>query len=131
MTESEDKKAEVEETPEAEVEATPVAETPADDAPEAEVAADEEPVVEETAPAPVAEAKPKAKKKAAPKAAPVAEESKPKRGRSRGRKGEDAKVVPVGLEVSAHAKYVRTSARKARLVCDHIRGKDVTEARAI
>ena len=33
--------------------------------------------------------------------------------------------------VRAHAKYVRTSARKARLVCDHIRGKDVTEARAI
>ncbi len=33
--------------------------------------------------------------------------------------------------VRAHAKYVRTSARKARLVCDHIRGKDVKEARAI
>jgi ribosomal protein L22 len=33
--------------------------------------------------------------------------------------------------VSAHAKYVRTSARKARLVCDHIRGKDVQQARAI
>jgi ribosomal protein L22 len=33
--------------------------------------------------------------------------------------------------VSAHAKYVRTSARKARLVCDHIRGKSVSEARAI
>ena len=33
--------------------------------------------------------------------------------------------------VRAQAKYVRTSARKARLVCDHIRGKDVEEARAI
>jgi ribosomal protein L22 len=33
--------------------------------------------------------------------------------------------------VRAHAKYVRTSARKARLVCDHIRGKSVDEARAI
>ena len=33
--------------------------------------------------------------------------------------------------VSAHAKYVRSSARKARLVCDHIRGKSVVEARAI
>ena len=31
----------------------------------------------------------------------------------------------------AQAKYVRTSARKARLVCDHIRGKSVEEARAI
>ena len=33
--------------------------------------------------------------------------------------------------VRAHAQYVRTSARKARLVCDHIRGKSVDEARAI
>ncbi len=31
----------------------------------------------------------------------------------------------------AQAKYVRSSARKARLVCDHIRGKSVVEARAI
>lgn len=33
--------------------------------------------------------------------------------------------------VRAQAKYVRTSARKARLVCDHLRGKSVEEARAI
>jgi ribosomal protein L22 len=33
--------------------------------------------------------------------------------------------------VRAQAKYVRTSARKARLVCDHIRGKSVEEARAV
>jgi ribosomal protein L22 len=33
--------------------------------------------------------------------------------------------------VRAHAKYVRTSARKARLVCDHIRGKTVEDAFAI
>jgi ribosomal protein L22 len=33
--------------------------------------------------------------------------------------------------VQAKAKYVRTSARKARLVCDHIRGKSVEDARAI
>ena len=31
----------------------------------------------------------------------------------------------------AQAKYVRSSARKARLVCDNIRGKSVEEARAI
>ncbi|MDQ3632654.1 MAG: 50S ribosomal protein L22 [Actinomycetota bacterium] len=36
-----------------------------------------------------------------------------------------------GPVVQAHAKYVRTSARKARLVCDHIRGKSVDEAVAI
>jgi ribosomal protein L22 len=33
--------------------------------------------------------------------------------------------------VRAQAKYVRTSARKARLVCDHIRGRSVEDARAI
>jgi ribosomal protein L22 len=33
--------------------------------------------------------------------------------------------------VRAQAKYVRSSPRKARLVCDHIRGKTVDEARAI
>ena len=40
---------------------------------------------------------------------------------------------PVGPppEVQAKAKYVRTSPRKARLVCDNIRGKTVPEARAI
>ncbi len=36
-----------------------------------------------------------------------------------------------GVVVRAQAKYVRTSARKARIVCDHIRGKDVEQARAI
>jgi ribosomal protein L22 len=33
--------------------------------------------------------------------------------------------------VSAHARYVRTSARKARMVCGHLRGKSIQEARAI
>ena len=33
--------------------------------------------------------------------------------------------------VRAHARYVRTSARKARMVCGHLRGKSVPEARAI
>jgi ribosomal protein L22 len=33
--------------------------------------------------------------------------------------------------VRAQAKYIRSSARKARFVCDHIRGKSVEEARAI
>ena len=41
------------------------------------------------------------------------------------------KAAEPGVLVRAQAKYVRTSARKARLVCDHIRGKDVAEARAI
>ena len=44
----------------------------------------------------------------------------------RRRRGEQPGVV-----VRAQAKYVRTSPRKARLVCDHIRGKSVVEARSI
>ena len=35
------------------------------------------------------------------------------------------------MAVRAHAKYVRSAPRKARLVMDHIRGKEVAEARAI
>ena len=47
--------------------------------------------------------------------------------RRRGRRDPDL-PAPV---VRAQAKYVRSSARKARLVCDNIRGKSVEEARAI
>ena len=36
-----------------------------------------------------------------------------------------------GTKVRAQAKWVRTSARKARLVLDHIRGRSVPEARTI
>ncbi|HEY4811636.1 MAG TPA: 50S ribosomal protein L22 [Solirubrobacteraceae bacterium] len=42
-----------------------------------------------------------------------------------------AKGGPRRRVVSAHARYVRTSARKARMVCGHIRGKSIQEARAI
>jgi ribosomal protein L22 len=49
----------------------------------------------------------------------------PTRRRAQRDPGEPAPVV------RAQAKYVRSSARKARLVCDHIRGKSVEEARAI
>jgi ribosomal protein L22 len=34
-------------------------------------------------------------------------------------------------QIRAQARYVRTSARKARLVLEHIRGKSATEAQAI
>ena len=52
---------------------------------------------------------------------------------TRGKVARDKHGRPIvdGPVVQAHAKYVRTSARKARLVCDHIRGKDVEQARAI
>ncbi len=49
----------------------------------------------------------------------------PRRRRTARKPGEPLPVV------RAQAKYVRSSARKARLVCDHIRGKSVEEARAI
>jgi ribosomal protein L22 len=42
--------------------------------------------------------------------------------------GRQAPVRPV---VTAKAKYVRSSARKARLVIDHVRGKPIDEARAL
>jgi ribosomal protein L22 len=76
----------------------------------------------------------RAAEQAADQAEEAADEAKDSARRSRVRRGrtpEEPKAVPVGLKVSAQAKYVRTSARKARLVCDHIRGKDVEEARAI
>ncbi len=53
---------------------------------------------------------------------------RPARRRDGAARGDGASAAPV---VRAQAKYVRTSARKARLVCDHIRGKSVEEARAI
>ncbi len=52
-------------------------------------------------------------------------------GRLAGRKRDRRRRAEPGVLVQARARYVRTSARKARLVCDHIRGKDVDEARAI
>lgn len=121
-----DEKPEVEETEETPVEETAaeseVAETTAaeaDVAEEAEVAETEAPAEE-----PVADEKPKPKRASRAKkpAEPVAEE-KPKK----------AKPAANGTRpvVKAHAKYVRTSARKARLVADHVRGKSVVEARAI
>jgi large subunit ribosomal protein L22 len=42
-----------------------------------------------------------------------------------------ATQAPERNEVRAQAKYVRTSARKARLVLEHIRGRSVPEARTI
>jgi ribosomal protein L22 len=70
-------------------------------------------------------------------AAEAEEKPKPRRRRTPKAKADEAPApkapAPDGPRpvVRAHAKYVRSSARKARLVCDHIRGKDVAEARAI
>jgi ribosomal protein L22 len=68
-------------------------------------------------------------KKAASKAPaakePVANEPK------KASRGKAAPAKPRRKVVRAHARYVRTSARKARMVCGHLRGKSVQEARAI
>jgi len=92
-----------------------------DDEAEAEAEADDEPEAEE---APAAEEKPKPRRRSRAKKDEEAPAPAPKPARERVAPGE--RVL-----VRAQAKYVRTSARKARLVCDHIRGKSVLEARAI
>jgi ribosomal protein L22 len=76
---------------------------------------------EEEAPVPAAADEPAARPAAAP--------SRPTPAPTRRR--DQRRPAGPGVRVRAQAKYVRTSARKARLVCDHIRGKDVAEARAI
>jgi ribosomal protein L22 len=123
MAEDDKKVDETEETPAAEVEAEPQVAAP--EAPEAEEAPDAE---ASEAEAPAAEEKPKRasrKKAEEPKAEEAAPAAAPKGKRRNGKPAADAPMV------RAQARYVRTSARKARLVCDHIRGKSVTEARAI
>jgi large subunit ribosomal protein L22 len=106
-------------TPEPEAEEAPVAEAEVEEAEEApepdEAEADEEPEAEENA-------KPRRRSRA--KTDEEAPAPAPRPARERVAPGER-------VHVRAQAKYVRTSARKARLVCDHIRGKSVLEARAI
>jgi len=109
-------------------------EAKAEEAPAEEAPAEEKPKPKRTrakkadaeAETPAEEKKPAEKKPAAEKPAaktPAAKES--------GRKRDRRPTPEPGVLVQARARYVRTSARKARLVCDHIRGKDVAEARAI
>src|ERR687898_551874 len=104
------------------VEAAAQAETEAD-APTGDDATDVDAAIEAETAADEAIAAAEAAAQAAEEAAQPAAAPAPSRRRGR--------EAPVGVEVRAQAKYVRTSARKARLVCDHIRGKDVAEARAI
>lgn len=123
------------------VEETPVAEL-ADEADAAAV----EPLVEETEEKP--KRKPAARKPAAAKAkaddpaeeaadapkptkAPAKKPAADKPAPNEKAKPRNAKPSADVPTVRAQAKYVRTSARKARLVCDNIRGKSVDEARAI
>jgi ribosomal protein L22 len=69
-----------------------------------------------------------AKAPATPRAKPQPAEEAAPRARARARKPEPAPARPV---VRARAKYVRSSARKARLVMDHVRGRTVNDAQAL
>jgi large subunit ribosomal protein L22 len=157
MSDETPKDVEGEETPEVEAAASDEIEpTAADEAAADEAAAEEEddvltdePAAEADEDEPEAEAdedEPEAEadddEPAAEEAEEAVAEEKPKpRRRSRAKKDEEPAPAPKPARervapgervlVRAQAKYVRTSARKARLVCDHIRGKSVLEARAI
>jgi ribosomal protein L22 len=91
------------------------AKAPAAKAAEAKATEEKKPAAKKAAKKPAAKKaakEPVAEAKKAPSAKPAA---KPARRRV----------------VRAHARYVRTSARKARMVCGHLRGKSIDEARAI
>ena len=120
---AEDEKPKAKKKPAAKKKAAPKAEA-AEDTSTDDAKADEDTSSEEEQPV----AKQPVAKKAAPKA-----EAKPAAKPARKRDQPRAKRAPdePAVLVSAKARYVRTSARKARLVCDHIRGKDVEQARAI
>jgi ribosomal protein L22 len=89
--------------------------------------------------------KPVAKKVATAKKRPAAKEpaaaKEPQVGKEPVAKAPEKKAAPRAAKgarptsrrrvVRAYARYVRTSARKARMVCGHLRGKSVQEARAI
>ena len=95
---------------------------------------DEEPEAEDEDEEAEAEAKPKRRRTRRKAAEPEDEEpatpAKPSKPAPRRRRSQRDPELPPPV-VRAQAKYVRTSARKARLVCDHIRGKSVDDARAI
>jgi ribosomal protein L22 len=96
-----------------------------DDAPNAKAKTEPKVTAEEKS-----ETKPEAQGAEAPKEAAA----KPPARRGAGRPEAEPKggrPAPVRPVVTARAKYVRSSARKARLVIDHVRGKPIDEARAL
>ena len=88
---------------------------------------DDQPAAEKKA---AAEKKPAAAKKAPAKKAAAKEAAEKSESKPAKRSGK-APAKPRRRVVRAHARYVRTSARKARMVCRHLPGKSVQEARAI
>jgi ribosomal protein L22 len=122
----------VEETPDdvAAEEATEVvleADDEAEEADEPELEAEgEEPEAEEEPGAEAEAPKPRRRRR---RSAEPEEEAPAKPAPTRRRRERDPDLPPP--VVRAQAKYVRSSARKARLVCDNIRGRSVEDARAI
>jgi ribosomal protein L22 len=86
----------------------------------------------ETGPAKKPRSRSRARKAAEPEAAgaAAAQTGVDKAAVKPARRARERQTTPAVL-VTARARYVRMSPRKVRLVCDHIRGKDVQEARAI
>jgi ribosomal protein L22 len=98
---------------------------------EADDEAEEEPEAEAAEEEPEGEARAPARRRRRRGAAAAEEPGAPaKPAATRRRRAERDPDLPPPV-VRAQAKYVRSSARKARLVCDHLRGKTVEEARAI
>ena len=98
--------------------------------PVAAPADEEEPEAEEEAEEPEAEAPARSRRPRRRRAAESQPEEPPAKPAPRRRRARRDPSLPPPV-VRAQARYVRSSARKARLVCDHIRGKSVEEARAI
>ena len=102
---------------------------------EKKAAAAKEPVAEKKAAEaekePADKKAPAAKKAAGAKAPAAAKESSQPEQKPAKRAGKGAEPKPRRRVVRAEARYVRTSARKARMVCGHLRGKSIPEARAI
>jgi ribosomal protein L22 len=116
---------EVEETETPATEEAPTTEAAADEAPAADAAPAEEeaPATEAAAEEPAADEE--------PADAPAAEAPAPAQPARRPAPTPAPRRADGRVVVRAQAKYVRTSARKARQVADHVRGKSVQEARAI
>jgi ribosomal protein L22 len=93
----------------------------------------DEPKASAKADAPKAEAKDEAatEKAAAGKKPATGRKPAARPARRGGARKENGKPAPARPIVTAKAKYVRSSARKARLVLVHVRGKSIADARAV
>jgi ribosomal protein L22 len=130
------KSAEKEPAKEAPAKKEPATATAANKKPAAKASTGKQAVEGKPAARAAAEKKPAEKKPAAEKPAEAAEpaaqdETAATEKPATARAPRAGALLPRRTVVRAQARYVRTSARKARMVCGHLRGKSVEEARAI